>query len=105
MAVVFDTLEYANRLERAGFTRDQAAAQIQALVAVVNDQVATKADLDVHQAAMRQEFEAFGGRGLVGRDAQQVDKYGSPGGHAARLRDLPGGHAARLPDLPGRHAA
>ena len=59
MAVVFDTLEYANRLERAGFSREQAAAQIQALVAVVSDRVATKADLEMHQAATRHELEAF----------------------------------------------
>jgi hypothetical protein len=31
VAIVFDTLEYAGRLKRAGFTEQQAAAQVQAL--------------------------------------------------------------------------
>jgi hypothetical protein len=44
MAIVFDTLEYAGRLKRAGFTDQQAEAQGQALAAIVNDNLATKQD-------------------------------------------------------------
>jgi coiled-coil family 90 protein len=45
VAIVFDTLEYAGRLKRAGFTDQQAEAQVQALAAIVNDNLATKQDL------------------------------------------------------------
>jgi len=45
VAIVFDTLEYASRLKRAGFTEQQAEAQVQALAAIVNDNLATKQDL------------------------------------------------------------
>jgi hypothetical protein len=43
--IVFDTLEYAGRLKRAGFTEEQAAAQVQALAAVVGDNLVTKQEL------------------------------------------------------------
>ena len=46
VAIVFDTLEYASRLKRAGFTEQQAEAQVQALAAVVNDNLATRQGLD-----------------------------------------------------------
>ncbi len=45
MAIVFDTLEYAGRLRRAGFTEQQAEAQVQALAAIVSDNLATKQDV------------------------------------------------------------
>jgi hypothetical protein len=45
VAIVFDNLEYAGRLRRAGFTEQQAEAQVQALAAIVNDNLATKQDL------------------------------------------------------------
>jgi hypothetical protein len=45
VANVFDTLEYASRLKRAGFTEQQAEAQMRALAAIVNDNLATKQDL------------------------------------------------------------
>jgi hypothetical protein len=45
VAIVFDTLEYASRLKRAGFTEQQAEAQVQALAAIVDDNLATKQDL------------------------------------------------------------
>jgi hypothetical protein len=45
VAIVFNTLEYAGRLKRAGFTDQQAEAQVQALAAVVNDSLATKQDV------------------------------------------------------------
>jgi hypothetical protein len=43
--VAFDTLVYARRLKRAGFTDEQAEAQAEALAAVVTETLATKQDL------------------------------------------------------------
>lgn len=41
----FDTLSYVKRLQAGGFSRKQAEAQAEALVAVVNENVATKHDI------------------------------------------------------------
>lgn len=45
MATTFDTLAYAKKLKAAGFTDPQAAAQAEALRAVVDENLATKADI------------------------------------------------------------
>jgi hypothetical protein len=42
---MLDTLTYANKLKEAGFTERQAQAQAEALVAVVDSNLATKQDL------------------------------------------------------------
>ena len=44
-AVVFDTLAYAERLEAAGFTAEQAKGQAHALREIVDNQIATKQDI------------------------------------------------------------
>ena len=44
---MFDTLTYANKLKEAGFTERQAQAQAEALVAVVDSNLATKQDLEL----------------------------------------------------------
>ena len=41
----FDTLGYAKKLENAGFTRQQAEAQANALMDILEDRIATKQDL------------------------------------------------------------
>ena len=41
----FDTLGYAKKLENAGFTRQQAEAQANALMDILEKQIATKQDL------------------------------------------------------------
>ncbi len=41
----FDTLIYAKKLKKAGFTEQQAETQAEALADVVNDNLATKHDL------------------------------------------------------------
>jgi hypothetical protein len=43
--VAFDTLAYARRLKRAGFSDEQAEIQAEALAAVVTETLATKQDL------------------------------------------------------------
>ncbi|MBQ4567623.1 MAG: DUF1640 domain-containing protein [Desulfovibrio sp.] len=44
-SLVFNTLEYAKRLESAGFTRQQAEAQANIITEVVDEKMATKSDL------------------------------------------------------------
>ena len=44
-AVVFDTLAYAERLEAAGFTAEQAKGQAHALREIVDNQIAMKEDI------------------------------------------------------------
>jgi len=56
VAIVFDTLEYAGRLKRAGFTDQQAEARVQALAAIVNDNLATKQDM----VLVKQDILALG---------------------------------------------
>lgn len=43
--ITFDSLSYAKKLEAAGFTREQAEVQTQAIREVIEDQLATKRDL------------------------------------------------------------
>lgn len=45
MSARFDTLAYAKKLREAGFTEGQAEAQAEALRAVVDENLATKADI------------------------------------------------------------
>ena len=45
-AITFDTLTYAKRLRDAGFTEQQAEAQAEALHAVVDENLATKHDIE-----------------------------------------------------------
>ena len=44
-SIVFNTLEYAKRLESAGFTRQQAEVQANIVTELVDEKMATKADL------------------------------------------------------------
>ena len=71
MTLAFDTLAYAEKLQAAGFTEEQARAQVEALAAIVADNLATKRDLkeletnltrDIKEgdAALRREIEAMG---------------------------------------------
>lgn len=58
MATTFDTLTYAKKLKAAGFTESQAEAQAEALRAVVDENLATKADIallkrDIKEAEAR----------------------------------------------------
>ena len=43
----FDTLNYAKKLQEAGFTPQQAEAQAEALLAVVDENLATKHDIEL----------------------------------------------------------
>lgn len=56
-AIVFDTLVYAERLEEAGFTRDQAHGQARALRELFTDQIATSQDIAVLDASFSARIE------------------------------------------------
>lgn len=43
--LIFNSLEYARRLEQAGFTREQAEMQANILTEIVDEKMATKQDL------------------------------------------------------------
>ena len=43
--MVFNSLNYAKRLEEAGFTRNQAEAQANIMTEIVDEKMATKRDL------------------------------------------------------------
>ena len=43
--MVFNSLNYAKRLEQAGFTREQAEAQANIMAEIVDEKIATKQDL------------------------------------------------------------
>lgn len=45
--MVFDSLNYAKRLEQAGFTRQQAEVQANIMTEIVDEKIATKQDLRV----------------------------------------------------------
>jgi hypothetical protein len=54
---MFDTLTYANKLKEAGFTERQAQAQAEALVAVVDSNLATKTDIEMLRRATKTDIE------------------------------------------------
>ena len=56
-SVVFNTLEYARRLEAAGFTRQQAEAQAGLMTEIVDERMATKADLRELEARLSSEMQ------------------------------------------------
>ncbi len=53
-ATTFDTLTYAKKLREAGFTEQQAEAQAEALKAVVDENLATKQDIESLRRDMRE---------------------------------------------------
>lgn len=62
---MFDTLTYANKLKEAGFTERQAQAQAEALVAVVDSNLATKHDLELIRHDLKELELKFEGKFLL----------------------------------------
>ncbi len=52
---MFNALKYIKVLEAAGFGRDQAEAQVQLVMAAIEEEVATKSDI----AELRADFAEF----------------------------------------------
>lgn len=55
-AMVFNTLQYAKQLKQAGFSEQQAEIQAEALQQVLENTVATRADLEVFRAEINSNF-------------------------------------------------
>jgi hypothetical protein len=53
----FDSLEYSNRLRKAGFTEDQANVQATALFSVIEEQLLTKQDLKELETKVNYGFQ------------------------------------------------
>jgi hypothetical protein len=51
-AIVFDTFAYAEKLEAAGFTPEQAKGQAHALREIIDNQIATKQDIAALDASV-----------------------------------------------------
>lgn len=56
-AITFDTLTYAKRLRAAGFSEPQAEAQAEALHAVVDENLATKRDVEQLRCELKGELK------------------------------------------------
>ena len=87
VAVAFDTLEYARRLQDAGIAAPQAEAQARALADALTGRVASPSDLDALEARLVSRFDALDSRlngridglegrieGLKGRIDGRIDK-------------------------------
>lgn len=55
-ALTFDTHAYVKRLRAVGFTEDQAEAQAETLAEIVEDKLATKADLKELELNLRRDM-------------------------------------------------
>lgn len=55
-SIVFDTHLYVKKLKAAGFTEEQAKVQADALAEIVEDKLATKADLKELEINLRKEL-------------------------------------------------
>lgn len=53
----FDSLGYAKKLEEAGFTRQQAEVQANAMREIVEDKLATKQDLDALRIELQRDMK------------------------------------------------
>jgi hypothetical protein len=56
-ATVFDTLTFAKRLKAAGFNDQQAEAQAEGIAEIIENNIATKDDLKVLEAATKREIK------------------------------------------------
>lgn len=52
----FDTLAYARRLEEAGFSKDQAEAQTEALAEILGGEMVTKRELQIELAPVKTDL-------------------------------------------------
>jgi len=56
----FDTLAYAKKLKKAGFTEEQAEVQSEALAGVLENNMATKRDIFDLEQKLDQKIETLG---------------------------------------------
>ena len=56
---MFNALRYTEELERAGFTKNQAETSVKMLIDLMNENFATKSDLNVMELALRSDMKAI----------------------------------------------
>lgn len=64
----FDTLSYAKKLEEAGFTRQQAEVQANAIRDIIDERLVTRQHLDVRLAELKHELLKW----MIGIAATQI---------------------------------
>ena len=81
--IVFDTLQFAKRAEKAGFTKQQAEFQAEEMANIISNEIATKRDLvDVKNEIIsdlkeiRLEMEALSNRLVLKFGAMMVAAVG-----------------------------
>jgi hypothetical protein len=57
MGNIFDTLEYAEKAEKVGFTKEQASFQAREMAKVIDEKLATKKDLKALEIAVRNDIK------------------------------------------------
>lgn len=57
MSVIFDTLAYAKELREAGVPEPQAEAHVRGIARIVDDQLATKRDIEELKIATKRDIE------------------------------------------------
>ncbi len=72
--LAFDTLAYARRMEQAGFTRVQAEALAEEQAKLIDERLATKADLAALEARQEIRFKELEAR-LVESEARQETRF------------------------------
>jgi (p)ppGpp synthase/HD superfamily hydrolase len=92
---MFDTLTYAKQLEAAGFPPKQAEALAMALLAVVDENLATKQDIENLRAATAHDIEEF--RAATKQDIENL--------RAATAHDIEEFRAATKRDIEELRAA
>ena len=55
---MFNALKYTEELEKVGFTREQSDVSIRAVIDIMNENLATKADLRELEFKLREELKA-----------------------------------------------
>ena len=56
-AIVFDTLRYAKKMMKVGFTQQQAEAQAEAIAEIVDEKLATKQDLEQVKIELKRDIK------------------------------------------------
>jgi hypothetical protein len=59
-AIAFDTLQYAKKLQKAGFTNQQAEVQAEAIKELIDDKLATKSDFDNMEERLSNRINEMG---------------------------------------------
>ena len=64
-AIVFDTLSYANKLLAVGFTKQQAEVQAEAMAELINENLASKRDLEEAKTELTFEIKQAENRVII----------------------------------------